>query len=417
LSSLRPHRPLVFVVRNTPHVRVVLPMLRAGGTVVSLGDGTDSPNLGSVANTLRELSPKGIVTFSEPMLRVTSDLAVALGLPFHSPASVELLTDKYRQRQRLNGLAGGRVRTYRIRVAADWRRAVAAVGLPAVVKPTNGAGSRSTYRVDTVDSGGRIVAALLRDETDLVAEECLAGTPRGGVGDYVSVESVSLPSGVRFLAVTGKMPMVSPFREIGQFWPATITPAEQRAVLDLAGRAVAVLGVRHGITHTEVKLTPAGPRIIEVNGRLGGHINELSSRVLGLDLVRVAADIAVSGTAEPTGLSTALDVAIARLARLEGLHFQYSNAAPTHARRVLAVDGGRAVRQVDGISSYLQYVRAGSVLDPVRTQPLNLLCGHAADPTSMHRLIDKALQHAVFRFETQKRPRTMTGRDLHHEVG
>src|SRR5262249_1594043 len=40
-------------------------------------------------------------------------------------------------------------------------------------------------------------------------------------------------------------------------------------------RAIVSVGASNGAVHTEIKLTPEGPRIIEVNGRLGGCIGEL----------------------------------------------------------------------------------------------------------------------------------------------
>ena len=52
-------------------------------------------------------------------------------------------------------------------------------------------------------------------------------------------------------------------------------------MLDIASMAIKALGVRVGFLHTEIKLTPDGPRIIEVNGRLGGSVAEMAKACHG----------------------------------------------------------------------------------------------------------------------------------------
>ena len=84
-----------------------------------------------------------------------------------------------------------------------------------------------------------------------------------------------------------------PAEKTGQFVPATLSPALAAEVTALTGSALDALGVRDGVTHTEVKLTRAGPRIIEVNGRLGGYVGDIVRRASGYDLLRAAIQVAV----------------------------------------------------------------------------------------------------------------------------
>ena len=44
---------------------------------------------------------------------------------------------------------------------------------------------------------------------------------------------------------------------------------------------IEALGVSTGCLHTEVKFTPDGPEIIEVNGRVGGGVPEMLERAAG----------------------------------------------------------------------------------------------------------------------------------------
>src|SRR5690349_12354441 len=87
------------------------------------------------------------------------------------------------------------------------------------------------------------------------------------------------------------------------FQPAALPPTTTDAVLELAGSAVAALGVKHGVTHVEIKVTADGPRLIEVNGRLGGYVAALLRRSTRYDLLRQALRIALSQPPEMPDLA------------------------------------------------------------------------------------------------------------------
>lgn len=88
-------------------------------------------------------------------------------------------------------------------------------------------------------------------------------------GDIISVESIVSNGDVSHVGVTGRLPTALPFRSVGQFRPSQLKPEEEEVSCTLAGNAIRALGVISGIVHAELKLTPLGPRVIEVNGRLG----------------------------------------------------------------------------------------------------------------------------------------------------
>ena len=78
------------------------------------------------------------------------------------------------------------------------------------------------------------------------------------------------------------------FVEIGHDFPAPLTD-QIRADIELAALdALAALGLGWGPSHLELRLTPAGPRIIEVNPRLaGGMIPRLVLEATGIDLIEL----------------------------------------------------------------------------------------------------------------------------------
>jgi biotin carboxylase len=123
----------------------------------------------------------------------------------------------------------------------------------------------------------------------MLLEEYLVGADipaTAPFADYPSVETAVSNGELSHLALTGRFPPAPDFRETGFFVPAAVDEASRDLVLDLATAATKALRVRTGFLHTEIKLTPSGPRVIEVNGRLGGGLPDLLQQAAGFDLLR-----------------------------------------------------------------------------------------------------------------------------------
>ena len=381
--------PISFVAAGSTHVARVRPVLERIGRFVGLTGETDRD-----AAAVARLRPRAILTFSDQLLPTTAALAEALGLPYHTPRTALVLTDKWQQRRVLERSGVDAVRSRVVNHRDDLWRAVATCGLPAVLKPRRGQSSRHTYPVPDEAAAAALAATLFADDADTgvpswVLEEMLVGRDTRPFGDYVSVETASEPGGsIVPVAVTGNHPMVAPFRELGHFWPSTLDRQEQRDVVELAVSAVSALGVTLGFCHTEIKLTATGPRIIEVNGRLSGHLNELARRSCGVDLVRSCAALAL-GRPLPHGRLTPARV-----------FFQFNTPAPVEPCRLRAVHGAARVRTVPGVTAYRSYVRPGEHLPGgVGTRQLDLLCGDAQDHEAMLGVLAAALPLLSFEYE------------------
>ena len=332
LAAARKLAQVVFVCdRRRPYVRALFDDLAALGTVCDVTDLSDDEIDDHPA--LRGLD--AITTFSESQLVRTAALAHRRGLPFLSPAAAVAATDKYRQRELLAdaGVQHTTSRVVRLRDGAGTLAdALVETGLPAVLKPRSGAASARTCAIHTVGEA----EARLRDFTsgaesdEFVVEQLLPGDPSmiaAGWGDYVSVESVTSHGHIRHIEITGKFPLASPLRETGYVVPAPLDEATRRQALDLTGAALTALGMRHGASHVELKLTPTGPRIIEVNARVGGYVADLIQRSRGYDLVRAALQAALGRpcTEPPTGYRRHA--------------FQYFVTPPMTAERLRRVSG------------------------------------------------------------------------------
>lgn len=398
----------VFVTEPSDHTRTMEPLLAQFGPVV-MADSAER-----AASVVRSYAPAGLVTYSERALGLTADLAEALGLPFHDRLTIRLLTDKWQQRNALRAAGVDAVCCRRIETEADWADAVAETGLPAVLKPAHGGGSRNTFFVEDADAGLELTRSLLTEDRPglvvggaLVLEEYLNGRDCAPFGDYVSVESIVRDGCVTDIAVTGKFPTIPPFRETGRFWPSPLTPTDDEQVRDLARRSVEALGVTTGITHTEVKLTPDGPRLIEVNGRLGGGINELARRAFSLNLIELAGRIALGQPVVTPPLYTGR------------VYFQLFHPAPRRPGKLVDIDGVDEIRRVPGVTLYRPYAKAGALLPGgVQTQELDIVMGEAADVAELATIAKEVESTLRYHFAFAAEPggevetRSVTGAEL-----
>ncbi|MEU4777161.1 ATP-grasp domain-containing protein [Micromonospora sp. NPDC023633] len=300
------------------------------------------------------LSPDGVAAFNDNWLHLAARIAQRCGLSFHSPATVPALTDKFLQRTLLNAAAVPSPQARLVRTVDDAVAALAEVGLPAVLKPRNGAGSVDTARIESLGQCRSYVAEFVaRGTGDFVLEELLTGDPSVAGecwGDYVSVESVVQGEDVQTVCVTSKLPLAPPFRETGHVLPCTLSERDQAAAAEVASAALRALGVRHGVTHTEIKLTPTGPHVIEVNGRLGGYVPVLLRRASGFDLVRTVLRLA-------TGDRVTVPALVWK--RVE---FAYLLAPPVEAKTLVSWNDVRP-RDVGGIRSIELRSKPGRALD------------------------------------------------------
>jgi hypothetical protein len=130
--------------------------------------------------------------------------------------------------------------------------------------------------------------------------------------------------------------------------PGTV---DEAALFDLTGRALSALGACDSVCHTEIMITETGPEIIEVNGRVGGNIQDLFLRGHEVNMIELAARVALGEDPE------------VRPAAVDGVVFHYFGLAPTSARRLDAMPGLDAARDLPEVDQLDLRVPVGSPLD------------------------------------------------------
>jgi hypothetical protein len=195
--------------------------------------------------------------------------------------------------------------------------------------------------------------------------------------------------------------MLPPFRETGHIWPSPLAEYEITQVRELARQAVEALGVRSGATQTEIKLTPGGPRLIEVNGRLGGNINELSVRATGVNMIEIAARLAVGESIQVPPFYQGRP------------YFTMFHPAPRRPCMLLGIDGIYDLKRIPGVSMYRPYARAGNRLPGgVGLQEMDIVMGKAANFSELAAIVEK-IQHCLgYRFSFADGVRSVTAARL-----
>jgi biotin carboxylase len=289
---------LVWVVDSTEFTDPLMGrLLRKLGARLDIAGMSDD----EAADALRALGPDGIVAYADQQMPTASALAERLELDYHDGAVTERLTDKVAQRTALG--AGGlpvprSALVPQTPTPGDIESLATGIEFPVVLKPRHGAASRDTILVDDLAHLGKVLAEASPSTADaMVIEEYLVGAspaPSAHFADYVSVESVVVAGEISHMAVTGRTMPDEPFRETGLVIPSDFSSSAVKAILEVATSAISALGVRTGFLHTEIKMTVAGPRVIEVNGRLGGFVPQvLALAAPGINLFEMSQQVAL----------------------------------------------------------------------------------------------------------------------------
>jgi predicted ATP-grasp superfamily ATP-dependent carboligase len=334
-----------------------------------LGDVVDRHGLDddALAGAIAAHAPAGILTFAESQMPLTAALAARLSLTYHSVDTADRLADKYLQRRALDeaGLPGPAVWEAPSPAvdAGLFARSVAAlaeqVSFPVVVKPRRGTSSVATARADNARELTQLVTRFGGQDGGLLVEEYLADRERRGpFADDFAVELLAQNDRVWPLATTGKFSHAPPFRGRGCFLPSQVDAATESALFAAAEAALRAVGITDGIANVDVKLTPEGPRVVEVNGRLGGNVDVLMELAGGPSILPLVFRVAL-------GEDMAADPVVARV--VEGTwprvgYFAWVQT-PMTATRLVRVDGLDAVAGLPHVTSVMRNQRQGDALD------------------------------------------------------
>jgi biotin carboxylase len=233
----------------------------------------------------------GVLTFWEDRVCEAARVAAALGRPGNPPEAVDAARSKVRTRELSARLGLPTPKAHRVRSLDELFAAAQDIGFPAVVKPEFGASAMGCLRLDNVEALPgvyKLVRAVVSPEhdtifragSDLLLEQYLDGVE-------FDVDLILQDGQCVFSSVSQNWPTAEPsFQETGLHLPPDHNQKAVSQLVDLSVRTVQAFGFRRGVLHVEGKCTSRGPRVIEVNARMGGsRIHQMVEAVWGVDLV------------------------------------------------------------------------------------------------------------------------------------
>jgi biotin carboxylase len=279
LVGVQPTWELPYIVGSTP-----------------IEDTLDTAEMVAAARALNSRDPvSGVLTWDESRTPQAAAVAAALGLPGGDVDVIARCRDKHLTRQ---ALAAGGVPQPESFLASTPEEALAVadrLGYPVIIKPADLALSIGVVKATT--------PAEITAQFEAIEKITVRGLPdykaRVLVEEFAQGEEISIDCAVRNgevfpLCVAHKEIGFPPYCvEVGHSVDGSDPLISDPPMLELLSATHAALGFRDGMTHTEIMLTPTGPKIIEVNGRQGGDlIPYLGVRATGVDVSLASAAVA-----------------------------------------------------------------------------------------------------------------------------
>ncbi|MFD0426149.1 ATP-grasp domain-containing protein [Streptomyces parvus] len=277
-----------------------------GNTIVDTLDAFES--IESAVRLAESVDVAGVLCYDEIRVPVAAMMAEELKLPTANAEGVLACRDKHLGRQALAAAGVAQPVSRAVASPEEAREAAGAIGYPVVLKPRALAASVGVVRADgpeALESAYSEAAAayfdeIPRDRAWVLVEEYLDGPE-------VSVESVCRNGRVTPMFVARKALGFAPhFEEVGHTVSADDPLLHDPVVRRVLQEAHTALGLDTLVTHTELRLTRTGPRLVEVNARLGGDLIPYAARLAtGVDYGMVAAALAAGAQPDVTPVRTA----------------------------------------------------------------------------------------------------------------
>ena len=250
----------------------------------------------AVLAAARELQIDGIMSFAvDPGVVTAAYVQQEMGLPGCPYESVCILQNKDRFREFLRAHGFNCPWSHGFSSVQDALDAAAQYTYPAIVKPTDSAGSKGVSRAD---SPAGLPAAL---------QEAMEHSLSGRIIVEQFLEKVGCSSDTDSFSVDGKLAYVSysaqrfdadapnPYTPSAYSWPSTMGPENESILTAEIQRLVTLLGLTSTIYNIETRVCTDGkPYIMELSPRGGGNrLAEMIRHATGVDLITNAVRAAV----------------------------------------------------------------------------------------------------------------------------
>ncbi len=218
-----------------------------------------------------------------------------------------------------------------------------------IVKPADNAGSRGVKLLNlgdkTVNLKERYESTKKHSRTGVVlVEEYMTGKE-------VSVETMTVDGENFILGITDKeVTQGSVFVEIGHSVQSQLSDDIKKEIKRITIDAIRAINIINGPSHTEIKMTPQGPKIVEIAARLGGDFitSKLIPLSTGINMVESSVLLAMG---EQIDLNTKYD-------RGSAIRFIYA----TDKGVIKSIDIDDTLKEIEGIDEIELYKNTGDYI-------------------------------------------------------
>ncbi len=319
----------------------------------------DFADVEAVLRATKRLRLDGVLTVSaDRAVPVVAAVAEARGLPGIGTQTAHLMTHKVAMRRRFAEAGVPQPRFAAVRNLAETRRAVDAVGFPAVLKPADSGGQRAVFRVESLDDvDGHLHEALAASPTgEAILEEFVDGIELNGIVIARNGETIPLTLSDR---------LRPPGLGFGVGWihvyPPTIQPEQLGEAERVAAHTVHALGLGTGIAFPQL-IAAADGRVVVVEcaARIpGGQMADLVRVAVGVDLVDVQLRMALGDELPDERVRP-------RFSQPLAIRFLTAEPGPLPTGRVTRIGSLDKVRAFPGVVQAEVYLQQGEVIRPVR---------------------------------------------------
>ncbi|MDD7766758.1 MULTISPECIES: ATP-grasp domain-containing protein [Anaerococcus] len=251
-------------------------------------------------------------------------------------------------------------------------------GYKCILKPADNSGSR-----------GIVLLPDFNEKTINIAYNYSKNNSRNKIvmveefmeGPEVSVETISVDGKCNIIQITDKITTGAPyFVEMGHSQPSQLTSNIKDKIKEITISANKAIGIKNGPSHTEIKITKDGPKIVEIGARLGGdnittHLTPLST---GVDMVESCIRIALG---EKIDIKTKYRKASA----IRYLDQSYG--------KIKSIEGIDEARKIPGIKQVSIVRNEGEILDGIKSSSdrIGFVIGQASNCKDAISAVQKAL--------------------------
>lgn len=270
-----------------------------------------------------------------------------------------------------------------------------------IVKPADNAGSRGVVLVDMGRKGEGKSESQIKNDDDKLREiyEYSKSNSRNGIlmveefmtGPEVSVESMTVNGETTIITITDKKITPPPyFVEIGHSQPSSLSEEIQAAIHKVALHAIQAIRLENGPSHTEIKVTDNGPKVVEIAARLGGDF--ITSKLVPLS---TGVDMVGSSVLLASGEEIDLSVKYKK-----GSAIRFLQGTPGRIKKI-RID--RELHSLEGLEEFVLYKKENDMVGGMESS--NDRLGHViasgADAEEAIRIAEKALSMIHVEIEEQ----------------